>query len=935
MILLYPVKRVLRTWKLFLALLIGVMLAATFFAGIVLKADATARQGLDQQLNSIDVDMEFSAQLNMSNLALAQSNVSSIEGVTGFELISRSFLQTAIPNKNYSGPTMMQSAALPASSRVYGGWLNKPSEGVGENETYVLENTPLAEIIEVNDTIQTAIQFTSPKLGNSTTVYLNLTVKGFADLDDEAYAIASGNRYFRSPLILAGPREQYVFRSDLLLVSWENTIQKIWSTMPDTAYDVRFLVSVDRDSLISPWDSQTSAINLQTVADNIQNNILANFEHHVFVENNLEQALQFYQYSFPAILISFVIISLPVFFVAWYMGSTVSDVSFNLRRREIGLLSTKGLSSGQIQRMFFSEALLIGLVGGFLGVIGGLLLNQVFTGFNLETLFDPQLLNPYTIAATVIFGMFIAFWSVFFSARRASRMPTVVALREYVPMETDRAYRKRLPWLAFILGAYKIALFILGVNLQQLLATASFRGGNFILTLILGPLVVLDGVLNYIGPLLFFWGLTKLLIQNSLKFQQITAKTSRVMGDLGALAAKNVRRNPARSAAIAFLIALIIGYSVQVTGVLASEQDYAMRQIQSRVGADVTVSVVNATEAQLVLDNILANVSDIRNVTMECTLRQQFAGTIVRTIDPDSWLATAYYEPEWFGVVSFEEIFNQLRNDNMTIVLERRVAKDLKLNVGDTLGIDFPSGPRKLRVIGYYGPEPAETPGVPSYAQYTLPTWSYSPRNLFNMSSPYSDAYIAEDFEVKILLKLNAGANGTRVAEAIRNLGVEIYGVDSVDEQWTEAQANPSVTNNLQLLDVQRLGTIFAVLAASVGVALVSVTSLKERSREATIMSVRGLSYRQLVWMFLTENLAVVTFAVVLGLCVGFIIVYGNVTSSNAVVSGLVQRRFVFPQDAIITVVSCVSLIYASTILPIIVMSRQYVTKLERMVRLR
>ena len=100
-------------------------------------------------------------------------------------------------------------------------------------------------------------------------------------------------------------------------------------------------------------------------------------------------------------------------------------------------------------------------------------------------------------------------------------------------------------------------------------------------------------------------------------------------------------------------------------------------------------------------------------------------------------------------------------------------------------------------------------------------------------------------------------------------------------------------------------------------------------------MSVRGLSYRQLVWMFLAENLAVVTFDVVLGLCVGLIIVYGNVSSANGVTSELVKRRFVFPQESIVMVVSCVSLIYVSTILPIIVMSRQYVTKLERMIRLR
>jgi hypothetical protein len=37
--LLYPVKRVFRSWKLFLALLIGIVFASTFFAGINVKAD--------------------------------------------------------------------------------------------------------------------------------------------------------------------------------------------------------------------------------------------------------------------------------------------------------------------------------------------------------------------------------------------------------------------------------------------------------------------------------------------------------------------------------------------------------------------------------------------------------------------------------------------------------------------------------------------------------------------------------------------------------------------------------------------------------------------------------------------------------------------------------------------------------------------------------
>jgi putative ABC transport system permease protein len=626
-----------------------------------------------------------------------------------------------------------------------------------------------------------------------------------------------------------------------------------------------------------------------------------------------------------------------VFFVAWYLGSTVSDVSFDLRRREIGLLSTKGLSSGQIQRMFFAEALVIGAIGGLIGIAGGLLLNQVLTGINWETLFNPQLFSPYTAVFTVAFGMFLAFFSVFFAARRAARLPAVDSLREYMPVEADKPYHKKLPWIAFIFGAYKITVFILGVNVSLLLTQAQFLGGNFLISIAVSIWLLIDLVLNFIGPLLFFWGLTKLLIQNSLKFQQLASRAYRITGDLGALAAKNVRRSPARSAAIAFLIALIIGYGVQVTGQIASEQDYVNRQVLFNVGADVTVSVVNATNAQLILDDILGNVSEIKASTVEYTLTQTNAGTIMKTIDPDSWTDVAYYEDSWFTGASLQDALKEFRANNMTIILERRTAQELNLHLNDEIGIDFASGARKLKVVGFFGPEPVETQTPFGPYSSSMQTWSYVPRNLFNMSSPYSDAFQAESFETKILLKLNDGANGTKVAETIRNLGLEIYGVQSFDEELRKTQASSDMLtyNNLLVLDVQRLGLIFVVVAASVGTALVSIVSMRERSREATLMSVKGLSYRQLVWMFLSENLAVVIFSIVLGLIVGLIIVYGNVASAGTALPELIKRRVIFPNDSLITIGSFVSLIFASAILPIIVMSRQYVTKLERMIRLR
>jgi len=69
--LMYPIKHVFRNWKIFAALLIGITLAATFFAGIWVKSDIAVDESLDKQLSTIKVDMSFQAPLNQTNVPLA------------------------------------------------------------------------------------------------------------------------------------------------------------------------------------------------------------------------------------------------------------------------------------------------------------------------------------------------------------------------------------------------------------------------------------------------------------------------------------------------------------------------------------------------------------------------------------------------------------------------------------------------------------------------------------------------------------------------------------------------------------------------------------------------------------------------------------------------------------------------------------------------
>ena len=90
MLLLYAAKRVVRSWHLFVDLLLGIILASAFFAGIDIKANVTAGQALDEQLAQVYKDMETpSYAFNTTQLAIIQEKLSATEGVTQFEVISR------------------------------------------------------------------------------------------------------------------------------------------------------------------------------------------------------------------------------------------------------------------------------------------------------------------------------------------------------------------------------------------------------------------------------------------------------------------------------------------------------------------------------------------------------------------------------------------------------------------------------------------------------------------------------------------------------------------------------------------------------------------------------------------------------------------------------------------------------------------------------
>ena len=921
------------------------MLASTFFAGINVGADTAAKQALDQNLSNILVDVVVSpyygymgGSVSSENVTKAMEAILNVDGVIGAEVVSDARASAKVPGKNLSNP-YVRIIGISEHSRVNDGWMGG-APPIKQNETYVWVGSPDAKSLVVGDIIQS--NFTFSRMVNGVyvqeTVVDNLTIAGSVEISDQAFAIATGPYYGTDLSSLKN-----YFPENLLIVSWEKTSVPLLDYFYNLSVeyfpiDTRIYVYLNREALISPWDISGSISKLQVVTVQINTAVSP---YGLQASNQLENILNSYQGQSFGMRFTFIIAALPVFFVAWYLGSTVSDVSFNLRRREIGLLLTKGFSKRQLWSMFLFEAALIGLLGGLLGIVLSFSLGPFFVAAAGGQFTGVPVIGPDSIILTVIFAVIITFLSVYRPARRASNMTTVDALREYMYMEEAKPYKRLWPWVAFILGSFKMIVFLLGINFQAEMMRLSGALTNILLFFLLGIVVAIDPILNYIGPFLFFWGFTKIFIRGSLRFQEITARAAKFLGDLGELATKSVQRNPARAAAVAFLIALIIGYSFQVVGTLASEQDFVIRETHFTVGSDVSFTLSSPANASQIMDTVRNNVSDIKSITAEYSFtgsaglgayeqRMQF-----RAANPSAWLSTAYYENELFSGSSVEKAFETMSSNNHTIVLDRNHAKTLNKEVGDVVAVTFgdPSTgmqTEELTVVGFFGTESPQTqiPMQPYYfySQY----WSYVPEGLYDELNKTVVSYAAA--AAKILIRVEGG-NDKKVADQIRELSISAGSVSSVTEQLQERQSNYVVTGSLNIL---RLGMIFMVMAASIGTGLVTFVSLRERRREASIMSIRGLSFKQLLVMLLTENLAVVIFALLLGAIVGLIWVRGTVASNNAVnvfSYTPLSRHMVFPPDALLTLLVSFLLIFASTIIPVILMAKRYSSRLERTVR--
>ncbi|TVR51150.1 MAG: ABC transporter permease [Puniceicoccaceae bacterium] len=106
--------------------------------------------------------------------------------------------------------------------------------------------------------------------------------------------------------------------------------------------------------------------------------------------------------------------------------TSIMLASVNERIREVGIRRAVGARGGDIFLQFLSEALLLSVVGGILGVAAGVGLIQVLTPLLPET---PPVLLPKAMLLGLVFSAGLGFLAGIYPALRASRLDPMEALR--------------------------------------------------------------------------------------------------------------------------------------------------------------------------------------------------------------------------------------------------------------------------------------------------------------------------------------------------------------------------------------------------------------------------------------------------------------------------------------------------------------------------
>jgi len=599
------------------------------------------------------------------------------------------------------------------------------------------------------------------------------------------------------------------------------TLEKIGKMVNVPPQQVKYFVSLHVSSLIKSPDISEIRKKMEDVEYKIYD-ILYSFN-----ASTVQGEIMVEPYPDTFQTIATLIFSLPVIVMGIYLTKIGIEIELYERRREFGIIRIRGATKFQRFKLVMLEFLIYSIAGGLVGFalgefISGLS-NRIF--FHLPYFYYD--VNIWYILSSVIISLFLFFIALYRPWKKISQTSLLELISHYSQTfrKVEYSKEKDIVWVVVLWG-----YLILGIYIFK---TADFEGGLNLITIIA---MIISFTFIFMFPLILVMlplATSRLLTMGFHRpIETITRGLGKIFKVSGEIAARSLKREPRRTAYLAFIIAFLLTLSTFLSVTMDSQQRLEELNVIYRVGGDIKVYLQNNETLKRILedDSLVKSVAYVREFSVgEYTLF---------LTDFKNYSSSVYHLDAFIKEGSMDR-------NGVGILVE--YAKKHHLSVGDTIYVPTIDGgirEAKVSFIAY------SFPGIPSYG------------GMADILMDSKDADV-RNASYAILRAKNIAMLENRIKE---------IGVDYLS--W----------NNVESSDLHMLFSfintilLYLIILGAVAIFVVQYSLYMNRRGEIALYKVRGAKKHQLSLMLLTEGGSVILLALGIGLLVGFGLAYTIIT---------------------------------------------------------
>ncbi len=295
------------------------------------------------------------------------------------------------------------------------------------------------------------------------------------------------------------------------------------------------------------------------------------------MDYSLIKALQQARFQEMFMRFSTIIGMVPSFIVIWIIASRLPPVVISVMRKIIALIRIRGISINSLKKAFAVSVITWSLVGLAIGIVIGplyaLALKRISLTESLKYI-EGVIQDIYTLIGLGV----IATIAIILSIRKSFSVISKVAPREF----TRPTILAELPmiekgmgtgsWIILALGIYYVVKTAIGFS--PMLYMVTHPPESPVLAVILIILAIIDPIVSFFGPILFIYGVAKLLVAYPNKMTKlVNALVTPFVGELKNLVSRLLEVKPARITVAIMMIGFAVGVLMQgVIGAYSTEQ---------------------------------------------------------------------------------------------------------------------------------------------------------------------------------------------------------------------------------------------------------------------------------------------------------------------------------------------------------------------------